>query len=94
MVTPIPILQILNLVFGLVTLAWEWPLKPIAGTPPHRSIFLRLLLYPLSAVTCSLMYQSFDTAVYYLIGIVAYFWAYSEGEVRKISTPSFYRGKR
>lgn len=27
------------------------------------------------------MYQSGDVAVYYLIGMGAYFWAYSEGEV-------------
>jgi hypothetical protein len=27
------------------------------------------------------MYQSGDVAVYYLIGMAAYFWAYSEGEV-------------
>lgn len=80
-VSPVPILQIINLVFGLVTLAWEWPLKPLAGTIAHRSIALRLLLYPLGVVTCALMYQSFDPAVYYFIGIVAYFWAYSEGEI-------------
>lgn len=28
------------------------------------------------------MYQSGDVAIYYLIGMGAYFWAYSEGEVR------------
>jgi hypothetical protein len=56
-------------------------LKPLAGTFPHQSIPLRLLVYPLSALTCALMYQSGDVAVYYLIGMAAYFWAYSEGEV-------------
>lgn len=29
------------------------------------------------------MYQSGDVAIYYLIGMGAYFWAYSEGEVRR-----------
>ncbi|KAL1991119.1 hypothetical protein VTN49DRAFT_5623 [Thermomyces lanuginosus] len=80
-VKPIPVLQILNLIFGLLVLAWEWPLKFIAGTPPHRSIVLRLLVYPLGALLCALMYQSGDVAIYYLIGMAAYFWAYSEGEV-------------
>ncbi|OKL60986.1 hypothetical protein UA08_03307 [Talaromyces atroroseus] len=80
-VGPIPILQIINLVLGIVALAWEWPLKPLAGTLPHRSIELRLLVYPLSALACALMYQSGDVAVYYLIGMGIYFWAYSEGEV-------------
>ncbi|CRG90869.1 hypothetical protein PISL3812_07915 [Talaromyces islandicus] len=80
-VKQIPVLQIINLVLGIVTLAWEWPLKPLAGTFPHQSIPLRLLVYPLSALTCALMYQSGDVAVYYLIGMAAYFWAYSEGEI-------------
>jgi hypothetical protein len=80
-VKPVPILQIINLILGIAALAWEWPLKPLAGTPPHRSIELRLLLYPLSALACALMYQSGDVAIYYLIGMGAYFWAYSEGEV-------------
>jgi thymine-DNA glycosylase len=80
-VTPTPILQIINLVLGIIALAWEWPLKPLAGTMPHRSIELRLLVYPLSALACALMYQSGDVALYYLIGMGIYFWAYSEGEV-------------
>ncbi|KAF3390141.1 hypothetical protein DPV78_011478 [Talaromyces pinophilus] len=66
-VKPVPILQIINLILGIAALAWEWPLKPLAGTPPHRSIELRLLLYPLSALACALMYQSGDVAIYYLI---------------------------
>jgi len=80
-VKPIPVLQIINLVLGITALAWEWPLKPLAGSLPHRSIVARLLIYPLSALTCALMYQTGDVAVYYLIGIAIYFWAYSEGEV-------------
>ncbi|EED21104.1 conserved hypothetical protein [Talaromyces stipitatus ATCC 10500] len=80
-VKPAPILQIINLIMGLAAFAWEWPLGLLAGTLPHRSIEVRLLVYPLSALTCALMYQSGDAAIYYLIGMGAYFWAYSEGEV-------------
>lgn len=80
-VKPVPVLQIVNLILGIFALAWEWPLGLLAGTLPHRSIELRLLVYPLSALTCALMYQSGDVAIYYLIGMAAYFWAYSEGEV-------------
>ncbi|RAH47192.1 mismatch-specific DNA-glycosylase [Aspergillus brunneoviolaceus CBS 621.78] len=80
-VTPIPILQILNLLMGLVGIAWEWPLKYVAGSIPHRSIEFRLILYPLSALLAMLLYQGTDPAIYYLIGIGVYFWAYSEGEV-------------
>lgn len=66
---------------GLIGLAWEWPLKPFAGTFPHRSIEIRLIIYPLSALLAALLYQGTDPAGYYLIGIGVYFWAYSEGEV-------------
>ncbi|PYH46920.1 mismatch-specific DNA-glycosylase [Aspergillus saccharolyticus JOP 1030-1] len=79
-VTPIPILQILNLLMGLIGIAWEWPLKYVAGSTPHRSIEFRLILYPLSALLAMLLYQGTDPAIYYLIGIGVYFWAYSEGE--------------
>ncbi|KAJ5730420.1 uncharacterized protein N7483_004928 [Penicillium malachiteum] len=78
---PLPILQVLNLIMGIVGLAWEWPLKPLAGTFPHRSIEVRLVIYPLSALFAALLYQGTDPAGYYLIGIIVYFWAYSEGEV-------------
>ncbi|KAJ5206382.1 hypothetical protein N7491_002999 [Penicillium cf. griseofulvum] len=80
-VAPIPVLQILNLIMGLVGLAWEWPLKPLAGSIPHRSIETRLIVYPLSALLAALLYQGTDPAIYYLIGVGVYFWAYSEGEV-------------
>ncbi|KAE8162173.1 uracil-DNA glycosylase-like protein [Aspergillus tamarii] len=79
-VKPIPVLQILNLLMGLLGLAWEWPLKYFAGTLPHRSIEFRLILYPLSALLSMLLYQGTDPAIYYLVGIGVYFWAYSEGE--------------
>jgi len=79
-VRPVPVLQIINLVFGLLALAWEWPLKKFAGSALHRSIEARLVLLPLIATTSVLMYQSTNAALYYLIGGGMYFWAYSEGE--------------
>ena len=67
---------------GLIGIAWEWPLRPLAGSLPHCSIEIRLIVYPLSALFAALLYQGTDPALYYLIGIGVYFWAYSEGEVR------------
>jgi hypothetical protein len=84
-VSPIPVLQTLNLIMGLIGLAWEWPLRPLAGSLPHRSIEIRLVVYPLSALFAALLYQGTDPALYYLIGIGVYFWAYSEGEVRLLN---------
>ena len=80
-VKPIPALQILNLVMGFIGLAWEWPLKWVANTPVHRSIEARLAIYPISVLVAALLYQGTNPALYYLIGMAAYFWAYSEGEV-------------
>jgi hypothetical protein len=68
-------------VFGIIGFAWEWPLKPIAGTTIHRSVEIRLLVLPLSALLAALLYQATNAALYYLIGMIVYFWAYSEGEV-------------
>jgi len=77
----LPILQIINLVFGIFMFAWEWPLGFLAGTAIHRSIEARLIALPLAALAASLLYQATNPALYYSIGMVVYFWAYSEGEV-------------
>ncbi|KAF2091186.1 hypothetical protein K490DRAFT_22067, partial [Saccharata proteae CBS 121410] len=79
-VEPVPVLQTLNLLFGLFGFAYEWPLRPLAGTSLHRSIEARLIIFPLSALTAVLLYQGTNAALYYIIGIIVYFWAYSEGE--------------
>lgn len=83
-VKPFPILQIINLLLGIVGLAWEWPLPLLAGTGLHRSIEARLIMYPLSALCALLIYQGTNSGLYYIIGMMAYFWAYSEGEVSPV----------
>jgi len=80
-VKPIPILQIINLLFGITIFAWEWPLGLIAGSAMHRSIEFRLVVFPVAALAAALLYQATNPAIYYVIGMVVYFWAYSEGEV-------------
>lgn len=80
-VRPVPVLQIVNLLFGLGLLALEWPLSFLAGTSLHRSLEFRLAVLPLTALASALMYQSTNPAIYYMIGMGAYFWAYSEGEM-------------
>lgn len=83
-VKPIPVLQTINLICGLFLLAWEWPLNFIAGTSIHRSLEARLAFLPLSALAAALLYQGANAAIYQVIGLGVYFWAYSEGEVRFI----------
>lgn len=82
-VKPVPALQIINLVFGITSLLWEWPLS-FWGFPDskvHKSFEARIMLYPLFALAAILMYQSTNPALYYMIGVVIYLWAYTEGEV-------------
>lgn len=80
-VKPIPVLQTINLIFGIVLLAWEWPLNFIAGSSLHRSLEARLAFLPLSALAAALIYQGTNAAIYQTIGLGVYFWAYSEGEI-------------
>ena len=82
-VRPVPALQIINLILGLGMLCLEWPLNFVAGTAFHRSLELRLAIIPLTALSAALIYQGTNSAIYYLIGMVVYFWGYSEGEVSR-----------
>jgi hypothetical protein len=80
-VKPLPILQVINLVMGIAFTALEWPLGFVAGTSIHRSLEFRLAFIPLTALASALIYQGTNAALYYLVGMVVYFWAYSEGEI-------------
>lgn len=95
-VKPIPILQIINLILGIGMFALEWPMPFIAGTGFHRSLEVRLALLPLTALAAVLIYQATNAALYYVIGMMVYFWAYSEGEVSSsvLLGWSGFRGRR
>jgi hypothetical protein len=80
-VKPIPILQTINLVFGFISLTYEWPLRFVAGSAIHKSMEVRMMWLPLVSLSSVLMYQATNPALYYLIGLAVYFWAYTEGEV-------------
>lgn len=86
LVKPVPTLQITNVVLGLAVLGFEWPIRQIAGGAAHRSIPLRVMLYPFCSFAAVLMYQSTNAAIYYLIGTGIYLWALREGEVSLPST--------
>lgn len=87
LISPIPFLQITNLVLATLILAWEWPIQSIAGSLIQQCLLCRLVILPLvSGISC-LMYQGGDVAIYYLIGFTTYWWAYTSGE-RICSTAS------
>lgn len=75
---------------GLVALAWEWPLKYVAGTRVHRSVEARLVVYPLNALAAVLLYQGTNAALYYLIGMGVLGWGFVEGEVSFFDAPLQY----
>ena len=80
-VKPVPALQTINLIMGIMMLAWDWPLPLIAGTSIHRSLEARLAVLPLVALASVLLYQATNAGIYYMVAMVVYFWAYSEGEL-------------
>ena len=79
-VTPFPILPVINLALSLLVLAWEWPLKFLAGTILHKSIKAKLIALPFPILAAALIYQGTDPAIYYLVGIGIDFWAAKRGE--------------
>lgn len=80
-VAPAPILQALNLLIGLLVLAWEWPLRFIRGFTIHRNIIARFLILPMAALLAILLYQATNAAIYYMIALAIYVWAYFQHEV-------------
>jgi len=53
----------------------------LADSRLRRSLEFRLAFIPLAALAASLLYQGTNAALYHLIGLCVYFWAFSEGEV-------------
>ncbi|GAA5842051.1 hypothetical protein JCM11251_001998 [Rhodosporidiobolus azoricus] len=84
-IVDVPVVQIVNLLNGLFTLALEWPVKPLVGTAFHRSHGFRLMFYLWSSVLAILVYQTVDGAVFYLITLLAY--ARSLGKKEVIGAP-------
>lgn len=80
-VRPVPALQTINLLMGIFMMAWEWPLGFLAGSSLHRSLEARLAALPLMALASILLYQATNSAIYYVVAMIVYFWAYSEGEI-------------
>lgn len=68
LVAPLPVIQIINLLDGIVILALEWPLPFIKDKALHRAFALRFALYPIMAVAALIQYQCTDPAFYLLIG--------------------------
>ncbi|KAM0745847.1 hypothetical protein T439DRAFT_319673 [Meredithblackwellia eburnea MCA 4105] len=82
-IVKVPIVQILNIVFGVMVLALELPLPLIEGTSIHRSFIFRVVFYLMCGVIATLVYQSVDAALFYAITSAVYMKAISLGEEMK-----------
>jgi hypothetical protein len=80
LVSPVPILQLVNLLLALLIFALEWPLQRIDGSAIQQSLPSRLIILPFISCTSFLLYQASDVALYYLIGFTIYWSAYNDGE--------------
>jgi len=67
-----PLLQIINIVFGLFTLLLEWPLPFLVGSSLHRSFTFRAVTYFFFAFFAVQIYQSVDAAAFYLAAAAVY----------------------
>jgi len=74
-----PIVQILCIVLGTMTLLIEWPVAPTSFL--YRSLPFKLVLYIFAGFFSGLVYQTLDAAAFYLIAILAYGRAISKGEI-------------
>lgn len=81
LVKPFPIVQTLNLVLGVIIIAWEWPLVILADTIFHRSIHARLVVFAISAASSMFLYQAHSSTIYYLLGLYGYALALAEREI-------------
>ncbi|KAH6658639.1 hypothetical protein BKA67DRAFT_513618, partial [Truncatella angustata] len=72
LVTPLPILQVINLVCGVVVILWEWPWRPATAISFHRLIYSHILVLMIAALPAWLLYQGTNAAIYYHIGMALY----------------------
>ncbi|KAI5478896.1 hypothetical protein MNV49_004530 [Pseudohyphozyma bogoriensis] len=80
LIVTIPLIQILNIVNGVLTLGLEWPLPFVKGTAVHRSFALRGFFYVWCGFIAMLPYQTIDAGLFYAITAAVYATAISKGE--------------
>lgn len=80
LIVKVPLIQVLNIINGVLTFALEWPLPMIEGTSIHRSFALRIVFYIWCGFLAMLPYQTIDAGVFYAITACVYARAISKGE--------------
>ncbi|GAA5999188.1 uncharacterized protein JCM10292_001652 [Rhodotorula paludigena] len=80
-----PILPVINLLNGLFTLAFEWPLPFFVGSKTHNSLVFRVVLHSWCFLAAVPVYQTAFPSLFYLITTLAYLRSLSLGESLKES---------
>jgi len=81
LIVDIPLIQSITLINGLLTVIFEYPMKPIrVDSMVHRSHMFKVAFYFWCAIWASLPYQTVDSAVYYMIAMIIYLRAQISGE--------------
>jgi len=81
-----PIVQIFNIVLGMITLALEWPIPGFADSSVQRSHIAKSAFYFLCSFFAILVYQSVDSSLYYLTALALYLRAESLGEITPLAS--------
>ncbi|BGP26336.1 hypothetical protein JCM10295v2_005284 [Rhodotorula toruloides] len=94
LIVKFPVLQCVNIVNGLVTLALEWPLPVVKKLDMYGSINVRLGLYLWSAFVAAFVYQTAFASLFYLVTLLAYARALKFGEsILDVKTVEGRRGR-
>lgn len=80
-----PLVQIITLINGLLTIMIEYPLPPFnKESLPHRSHMFKAGFYFWCAFWAIMVYQTVDSSLYYLIAMGIYVKAQLNGEVFEV----------
>jgi len=80
-IVTVPVLQILTIVMGIVTVLLEWPVPMMTKLPIYRSLVFRIVWLLLLAFISVLFYQGTNVAIYALTAAIGYTRAQMKGEI-------------
>lgn len=80
-IVTVPVIQILTIIMGLVTVLLEWPLPMMTKLPIYRSLVFRVVWLLLLAFVSVLFYQGTNVALYSLTAAIGYARAQMKGEI-------------
>lgn len=80
LVKPVPILQLINILFGLFILSWAWPLPITQLVKLFEKVLYRVFTVSFAIILCFSLYGNGDAVLYYIISIILYLWAYVQRE--------------